>query len=321
MTKLLIDSDVGVDDSFAILFALKCPELEVVGITSNFGNTTAQQAAENAMKLLDLAGADENIPVVEGATKPLYGEAEEPVTHIHGRNGLGNVELPPTKRKPLEISPEDFIYNTAKENNGKLAIVTLGRLTNIAKTLRKYPDFKDYVKQLVIMGGTIYAPGNIAPNAEANIYCDADAADEVFLSGIPIKLVGLDVTMKTRFTVEHIEHLKEFYKQDCKEIVDYLDKAFKFYRNFNRIQDNAFRDCPLHDPSAMLALVYPELYTTRYMKARVERSGEFSKGRIVVDRRESGNLEANKIEICLDVEDKIAVSRLIRVFCDCQYEY
>jgi len=314
LIKILIDADTGIDDSLAILHALKNPDMRVMGISTGCGNTTATQAAENTLRLIALAQPEYDVPVVVGAQQPLMRKWDGPVYHIHGDNGIGNAELAPSKQTLLNEEAEDFIYRIAKENSGELVLITLGRLTNIALTLRKYPDLVRHVKKLVMMGGTVYAPGNVGPNAEANVHGDPEAADEVFLSEIPITLVGLDVTMRTRLNAQHIAHLQQFCREDCRGIAEYLDTAMIFYRNFNRIQDGAVGDCPVHDPLAVLVAAYPDLVVTQKMKARVECSGDYSTGRIVVDQRLHG-IEANYVEMCLEVDGVKAVGKLLSVFC------
>lgn len=314
MIKVIIDADTGIDDSLAILHALKNPEIQVLGICASCGNTTAKQAAENTLRLIELANVEDNIPVLIGAQKPLKRQFQGGVELVHGRNGIGNVKLRESSKKCLNTDASDFIYETVKKYSGDVVMITLGRLTTLALALDKHQDLKKYLNRVVLMGGTVYAPGNVGPNSEANFHGDPEAADIVFTSGLDVTVVGLDVTMKTRLTKEHIEHLKVFGRNDCHDIITYLDKAFEYYRNFNRVQDFAMNDCPVHDPLAIMAAVYPHLFTMRKMKARVECGGEFSVGRIVVDNR-CHSMDAPYINFCMDVNDKLAVNQLLSVFC------
>lgn len=314
MIKIIIDADTGIDDSLAILHALKNPEIQVLGICTGCGNTSAEQAAENTLRLIKLANVDEEVPVVIGARKPLQRAFLGGVEHVHGKNGIGNVKLEKSLRKCLDVDASDFIYETAKKHFGEVVLITLGRLTTLALTLDKYPDLKKYLNRVVSMGGTVYAPGNVGPNSEANFHGDPEAADIVFTSGLDVTVVGLDVTMKTRLTKEHIEHLKEFGREDCKDIIAYLDEALKYYMNFNRVQDFAMNDCPVHDPLAIIAVTSPNLYTIKKMKARVECNGDFSVGRVVVDNR-SHSIDAPYINFCIDVDSKQAVNKLLSIFC------
>lgn len=149
--KICIDCDPGVDDSLAILFALARPDVEVVGISTSVGNVTAKQGADNALRILKLAGMEHKIPVCVGAEQPLNGDEVDFPEFIHGKNGIGNVELPPSDQKPVDMDVCDFLYQIASENEGELVLVTLGRMTNIAKTIKRYPDFAGKIKKVVSM--------------------------------------------------------------------------------------------------------------------------------------------------------------------------
>lgn len=313
MIKILIDADTGIDDSIAILYALKNPEIRVMGICTGFGNTSTEQAAENSLRLIQLAQPGYDVPVVMGALNPIKRSWDGPVCHVHGDNGIGNAEIPPSKQKVLEEDFRDFIYRTAKECDGELVLVTLGRLTNTALTLEKYPDLPRKVKKLVMMGGTVYAPGNVSPCVEANISGDPEAADMVFMSGFDITMVGLDVTTKTRLTMNHIIKLEGYCLKENREIVKYMHTALDFYMNFYRLQDGYIENCPVHDPLAVLVALHPELVRTQRMKARVECGGNYCCGMVVTDLRRH-SFDANYIDICLDVDSDKAVDELLSVF-------
>ena len=136
LKQILIDADTGIDDSIAILFALKRPDVRVMGVTTGFGNTTARQAAENSLRLIRLAGVPYEVPVAVGATEPLAGNWKGPDPHIHGPNGIGGVELPPSPQQPLEEPAWAFIARMAREHPGELTLVTLARMTNLARLWR-----------------------------------------------------------------------------------------------------------------------------------------------------------------------------------------
>ena len=139
-TKLLIDCDPGVDDSVALLFALAREDAEIVGIATGTGNTSAAQGADNARRLLKLVGKDHEIPVCIGAEQPLVGEHGDFPAFIHGDNGLGNITLPESDAPFDERNVCDFLYEIASEHAGEVVLITLGRFTNIANTIKKYPD-------------------------------------------------------------------------------------------------------------------------------------------------------------------------------------
>lgn len=314
MVKMLIDVDTGIDDSIALLYALNHPEVEVLGITTACGNVDAMQAAENTVRIVELSGTKAEVPVVIGANQPLNGKWNGAVEVIHGENGIGNVELPKTDRKPrTDISAEDFIYETACKQEGELVLVTLGRLTNIALALKKYPELTKKVKKVVMMGGTVNECGNVSPVVEANFGGDPEACDFVFQSGMDITVVGLDVTMKVRLKMEHIETLKKYCSKHCEPAVVYMEKALRYYMKGNRIQNFCMDDCPLHDPLAMMSAVVPSLIMTQERKARIECGGTYCRGMVVTDLREYP-IEAQYVKFALDVDPRRAINELMSVF-------
>lgn len=227
--KICIDCDPGVDDSLAILFALARPDVEVVGISTSVGNVTAKQGADNALRILKLAGMEHKIPVCVGAEQPLNGDEVDFPEFIHGKNGIGNVELPPSDQKPVDMDVCDFLYQIASENEGELVLVTLGRMTNIAKTIKRYPDFAGKIKKVVSMGGTVLATGNVSPVVEANIGGDPEAADIVVQTPWDMTMVGLDVTLKTILRKEDLEYAEKYCREECKEQIHFLREEMKWY--------------------------------------------------------------------------------------------
>ena len=272
--KVLLDVDTGVDDSIALLYALFNPEIEIVGISAVCGNVEAWLAAENTMKILDLAGAPD-IPVAVGAEKPSCREWDGRVAFIHGKNGLGNVELPPSRRSTRDVDVSRFHMDLAEQYEGELVVITLGPLTNIARTIREYPGFVHKVKGLVMMGGTLTMRGNVSPVAEANVACDPQACDQVFTSGMDITVVGLDVTMRTRLKMEHLDWLSGCCKPACRPAVDYMRQAMVHYLRGNQTQNYCMGDCPLHDPLAVMCAVTPSLVRTESMQGNSTAEGHW----------------------------------------------
>lgn len=313
MRYILIDADTGIDDSIAILFALKRKDVRVVGITTGFGNTDARQAADNTLRLIKLSGVSYEVPVAVGATGPLVGEWEGPVPHIHGHNGIGDAQIPASDQQPLEEAACDFIVRMAKAYAGELTLVTLGRMTNLALALQKEPQLPKLVKNVVFMGGTYQAPGNVTPVVEANMAGDPEAADMVFQAGFDLTMVGLDVTQKVRLTAGHIDLLEKYAAPENAPIVDYLKQAMPLYFRFNRMQNNCLDHCPVHDPSALLVAVDPSLVTVQRLPARVECGGTFCRGMVVADLREYP-IDAPYLSICVDVDARKALEELLTTF-------
>lgn len=311
---ILLDADTGVDDALALLYALKKPNVKVEGVTTIFGNIDEIQAARNSLDLIALANPGYEVPVAIGASETLKGEKTEGVPFIHGDNGIGNASLPESPQKVLEMHGVDFIIQKAKELNGELIIVATGRMTNIALALQKEPELSKYVKKLVIMGGNVLAPGNSTPVAEANIYGDPDAADQVFQSDLDVTVVGLDVTMKTLLTYDQILCLDRHCKEENKPIVKFLKECLPLYMDFYRSSNHFFEACAMHDPLAMVVAIDPSVVTTQKFKARVECAECMCKGMIVTDRRVSSIEETKYVEFCMDVDANRAVNEMLSAF-------
>ncbi|PVZ96430.1 nucleoside hydrolase [Amnibacterium flavum] len=187
----------------ALLYLLRHEGVEIVGVTSVFGNNTAAQCAINSLRVLELVGHPE-IPVAVGAEEPIASELEYLATHVHGTDGLGDAGLPlDVSTAPDARSAIELIDELATRYPGRLRILAIGPLTNLAAALRAHPDLTDRVADVVIMGGAADAPGNQSPAAEANIIHDPEAAQEVLSAAWPTTLVPLDVTMREILTEDH----------------------------------------------------------------------------------------------------------------------
>ncbi len=199
--RIIIDTDPGVDDSMAILFAFQSPELQIEGLTTIFGNGGTETTTANALRLVELAGHPE-VPVARGAETPLMRPFTGEGWRVHGRNGLGEVDFPAPKGTPDSRRAAQFIVDTVMANPGEITLVPLGPLTNIALAVSLEPRIVEAVKEVVLMGGVIDGRGNASPVAEANIRNDPEAAQIVFQAGWPVTMVGLDVTRQSVMTPE-----------------------------------------------------------------------------------------------------------------------
>ncbi|MGY6501753.1 MAG: nucleoside hydrolase [Acidimicrobiales bacterium] len=192
--RILIDTDPGIDDAMAIAAALAAPELEVVGLTTVFGNHHVDVTTANACRVLDHLGAPE-IPVVPGAARALVRAGHRPATMVHGDDGLGDADLPAAVRRPVGgRRAAEYLVEQILADPGTLTIVALGPLTNLALALHLEPRVAEAVEQVVLMGGAFAVPGNVTPTSEANIWNDPHAAHQVFGAGWPLMAIGLDVT-------------------------------------------------------------------------------------------------------------------------------
>ena len=265
--KIIIDADVGIDDTMAILFAFASPELEVEGIVSSFGNATIENSTRNARYLLDLL--DQSVPIAKGAATPLHIPPGPPADFVHGKNGIGNIDVGEPKTQALEnISGAEFIIKKSHEFPGELTLVPVGRLTNVALAVKLDPSLPSRIKRVVLMGGAFQVEGNVTPVAEANIWGDPDAADVVFTTDWNVVAIGLDVTTQIRLNEKHHKLLTQKNEAVGNFISAIGDFYLKFYRSIGA-NDGYY----LHDPSALLYLTHPELFETFKAPVRVASSG------------------------------------------------
>lgn len=201
---VIIDCDPGVDDAHALLMALASPKLDVRAITTVSGNMPIWITTANALRIVELAG--KTTPVSAGCSEPLFRDTIEHSELFHGKNGLGNAVVSDPVAKPTgETAVETLRRELEKSENG-LHIIALGPLTNIAFLLKLYPGVKSKISHLTVMGGAQFK-GNITEDAEFNFYCDAEAADIVMRSGLPITLVDLDGSMSAELTAKDADAL------------------------------------------------------------------------------------------------------------------
>lgn len=253
---IIFDTDPGVDDAQAIALIMADPEIEVVGMTTTFGNVRVDTATRNALLLAELAGQE--IPVARGADYPLSKIPYPVPDFIHGADGLGNQELPTPTGRPHELSAAQFIIEKTRERPGEIALVAVGPLGNLAMALALDPDVANRVKKVIIMGGSAQRGGNVTPVAEANMFNDPHAARKVLTAGWPLVMVGLDVTLETVITPARMTRIAEAIGGDYGRI---LSRSYDFYADFYRNNVGLDGCCP-HDSCAVAYLKKPELFTT-----------------------------------------------------------
>ncbi|MEU2198991.1 nucleoside hydrolase [Isoptericola sp. NPDC019482] len=241
---LYLDCDTGVDDSLALAYLLAAPEVDLVGVGSVSGNIDARQGAVNSLDLLALAGRDD-VPVAVGAHDPLVGSYDGGAPSVHGRNGVGDVALPPSGREVTAESAVELLLRLSHEHAGLLRVVAVGPLTNLALALRADPTLPERVLDVTVMGGAALHPGNVTPAAEANIAKDPEAAAEVLAVDWDVTLVPLDVTMAHVFEEADRKALLEAGTALAPWLGEVLDLYFGFHvPTFGR------RCSALHDPLA-----------------------------------------------------------------------
>lgn len=302
--KIIIDADVGIDDAMAILLAYASPELELIGITTTFGNATLENSTKNALHLVEITGHE--TPVIMGSAQALIKPPEAPADFVHGANGLGNHAYPDPVISPLQdLSAAEFIIEQSRRYPGELTLVPVGRLTNLALALRLDPELPKRIKRVVLMGGAFKTMGNVSPVAEANINGDAEAADMVFSAGWDLVAVGLDVTLQILVGEQHLIELAEENPTTGKFIQNISAFYLEFYRSIGLTQGFS-----LHDPSAVLFLTHPELFEIEMAPVRVVTQG-IAYGQTIaafppMDQREGSWQAVKPSAIALDVDSEAA---------------
>ncbi|KAK2655335.1 hypothetical protein Ddye_008387 [Dipteronia dyeriana] len=266
-SKLIIDTDPGIDDSMAIFMAFQTPKVEILGLTTIFGNVTTEDATRNALLLCEIAGRPD-IPVAEGSPEPLKGGRPRVADFAHGFDGLGNISLPPPKANKSDKSASEFLVDKVTEYPGEVSILALGPLTNLALAIKRDSSFASKVKNIVVLGGAFFAMGNVNPSAEANIYGDPEAADVVFTSGANVVVVGINITTQVKFADADLLELR----QSEGKYAQLLSEMCKFYRDFHVKSDGVY-GIFLHDPVSFVAVVRPDLFTYKKGVVRVETQG------------------------------------------------
>jgi len=288
---VIIDCDPGHDDAIALLMALASPRLDVRAVTVVAGNQTLEKTLNNALKVLSFVGAE--VEVAAGAAQPLV----RPLTiapEVHGESGLDGPILPPPTLKPSPRSAVEVIIDVVRKSDQKITLIPTGPLTNVAAALLLAPDIKANIDRITLMGGAAYV-GNWTPSAEFNILVDPEAAHIVFSSGVPITMVGLDVTHKALVYEEDIARLKAMNRRVARMVAELLDFFSQFHKRFG------FKGSPLHDPLAVAAVIEPQVLTTRHLPVVIETKGEYTTGRTVVDFYGVTGLKPN-VDVALEVD-------------------
>lgn len=302
--KIIIDTDPGIDDTLAIFLALRSRELDVIGLTTIFGNADGATTAQNALRLVEIAGFP-SIPVARGCDSPLVIPLLDIAAHVHGQDGLGNSRLPAPSIHSVPEPAAQFIINKVKEYPGEVTLVPIGPLTNIALACKLEPAIIRLVKEVVLMGGAFSTAGNISPVAEANFYHDPHAADIVLSAGWPVVMVGLDVTHQTVMSPSFLE---EIFKGDDPPH-RLLRQVLPCYQDFHHQFYGMGGSIHTHDPSAIAYLLAPHLYKTTHVPVFMETYGRCM-GQSIADRHEQWGART-EIQVCENVDGQ-AVLALIR---------
>ena len=305
MTDLIpiwIDTDTGVDDAVALLCALKLDKLAIRGISSVAGNVEHAKTFKNCRNVLAYAGR-EDIKVYPGAIKPMCVELDD-ASEVHGKDGLGGVVIPDSPAEKETMHAWDAIYEAAKKEGGKLQIVAVGPLTNIANAIISHPDLKDMIERILIMGGAAVG-GNATMAAEFNIYADPHSAETVMQSGIPVVMFGLDVTVDAYLDSRDIQDIRDFNTKISKFFVDVVQSNLNFYiKNYKR------EILCIHDACPLIYLQYPEIFTGQKAGVYVETQSRLCFGKTVTDIWSDTKFKTRETMVMLGVDREKFASTL-----------
>ena len=305
MTDLIpiwIDTDTGVDDAVALLCALKLDKLAIRGISSVAGNVEHAKTFKNCRNVLAYAGR-EDIKVYPGAIKPMCVELDD-ASEVHGKDGLGGVVIPDSSAEKETMHAWDAIYEAAKKEGGKLQIVAVGPLTNIANAIISHPDLKDMIERILIMGGAAVG-GNATMAAEFNIYADPHSAETVMQSGIPVVMFGLDVTVDAYLDSKDIQDIRDFNTKISKFFVDVVQSNLNFYvKNYKR------EILCIHDACPLIYLQYPEIFTGQKAGVYVETQSRLCFGKTVTDIWSDTKFKTRETMVMLGVDREKFASTL-----------
>jgi purine nucleosidase len=274
--KIIFDTDLGIDDACAVLLALASPELSVEGLTMVHGNCALEQAAKNALSILELGHASQ-IPVARGCDVPLV-KASLLAPETHGESGLGYAKLPEPQTQPVVQHAIDFLIQKILAAPGEITLVAIGPLTNLALAIRQEPRVVKAVKELIVMGGAIRHEGNTTALAEFNAYVDPHAAHIIFHAGFPTTLVPLDVTYQCILTPDDVRRIRRVDSP----ITKFIEDATRFYMEFHD-EYQGIQGCVINDPLALALTFAPELCTYQELPVEIDISPGISLGKTIGD--------------------------------------
>lgn len=307
MQRILIDTDPGVDDAYAILLAMCSPELQVEAITTVCGNVSVEQATQNLLTIFGVLDLDEFPIIAQGEAAPLVKPLVN-AAHVHGDDGLGNIShLQDTDGNPRyspanttlsSMSGVDLILETASRYADELIVVALGPLTNLAKAIRKDAAKMRRLRKIIVMGGTFEDYGNVTTTAEFNIFVDPHAAHEVFQFGVPVHIFPLDATHQVVLTGERLR--AEIEGQDNRVphfLWDATQACMEFYR-----EHVGFWGFHIHDALPIAVLTSPDYFESVDAYVQVETEGELTNGMTVADLRPERQRHNPNAQVCVKVD-------------------
>ncbi len=292
--KMILDCDTGHDDAIALMVAARHPSIELLGVTAVAGNQTLDKTLPNTLKVCEAVGIDR--PVYGGMSLPLV-RRQITAGNVHGESGLDGPVFPPLTRKAEPQHAVQYLIETLRTSDEEITLVPVGPLTNIAMAIRLAPDILPKIRQIVLMGGA-YGLGNTTPAAEFNLFADPEAAHIVFSSGVPLVMMGLDLTNQTVCTMDIIERMEALGNRAGKLFGEIMRFTFKTQQEVNGLAAG-----PVHDVTCVAWLVAPELFTLQPAHVEIDLSHGPCYGRTVCDFVMRDGLQPNcRVGITLDRE-------------------
>ncbi len=299
--KVIIDTDPGIDDVLALILALGSDALDVRLIATVAGNVGLDRCTANALRVLEAFGGPEPPPVHPGCARPL-GRRPARAEHVHGADGFGGVsERYPVRN--LEASSTDAVTATlsaVRENPGEITLIAIGPLTNVASAIEVDAETMTQLKELIVMGGSFGSESNVTAAAEFNFFADPVAARVVIQSGLPVTVVGLNVTRRALLPRPRFEALLRAIPSEIparKFLTDLTRQYFEVSRQRQGI-DGAY----LHDPLAVGAAIDPQLIAARLYPCDVEIEGELTTGMLIVDTRAAAVEDNSNVKVATTVD-------------------
>ncbi|WP_066582996.1 nucleoside hydrolase [Cellulomonas timonensis] len=306
---VIIDTDPGIDDALALMLAVASPELDLRAVTTVGGNTGLAHTTENALRLMHLLGRDD-VPVAAGADVPLVRRDSAPDPNTHGEDGFGGVRLAPAPRGVDARSAVQLMVDVIEGSAEQVTLIALGPLTNVAVLIAAFPDVAAKLERIVLMGGGARVIGNMTPAAEFNIWYDPDAAARVFAAGIPVTMVGLDVTHFALTAPEDWDGLR-----GGGPVAQAVLGMVEFYTAYH-LAMSGNPSTAQHDSLAVAAVIQPSLVTTRSLYVDVECAGALTRGMTVVDVDNVAKAAPNAdvaLEVDADAFNRLLVSRVVEL--------
>jgi inosine-uridine nucleoside N-ribohydrolase len=289
-TRVIIDTDPGIDDAAAILMGLASPELRVEALTTVFGNAPVSHSTLNTLRLLEAAGRTD-IPVYQGVGKCYNFTEPRYAPQVHGADGFGDVSWPLPKTPPQRRHAVVDLIDRVLGAPGEITVVGLGRLTNLALAISIEPQVATAMRSLIVMGGAITVPGNASPVASANLWGDPEAADVVYRSGAKIVQIGLDVCDQVEISAAQ---QRQVWQADTavtrllQTLTPCLQASYR-RRGLLRHPDSIrYNDVP-----AVAYAIDPSLFTCQNAYVRIETQGQLTRGQTVADLHGQGSAPPN----------------------------